>query len=144
MEQKLKCVLLIDDDDATNFLNKMVIESAGIAENIHTTLNGKEALEYLTNTGKFENSTAYYPHPDLIFLDINMPVMDGWEFMHEYQKLDEKQKKNKMIVMLTTSLNPDDKYKASLIDEITDFISKPLLLDSLKDLTEKYFPENIG
>lgn len=144
MKQKLKCVLLIDDDDATNFLNKMVIESAGIAENIHTTLNGKEALEYLTNTDKFENGDVIYPQPYLIFLDINMPVMDGWEFMHEYQKLDEKQKKNKVIVMLTTSLNPDDKTKASLIHEINDFMSKPLLLESLKDLTEKYFPENIG
>lgn len=142
MKQRLKCILLIDDDEATNFINKMIIENLDIAEHIQVAWNGKEALEYLTNTGMFENENARYPQPDLIFLDINMPVMDGWEFMKEYHKLDENKKGNKIIVMLTTSINPDDEIKASLISEITDFKSKPIFSESLEELAKKYFPEN--
>lgn len=141
MDQKLKCVLLIDDDEATNFLNKMSIENSGIAEHIQVVWNGQEALEYLTNTGKFRDENAAYPQPDLIFLDINMPVMDGWEFMNEYHKLKENQKGNKVIVMLTTSINPDDKLKASLIPEITDFKNKPLFPDNLEEIVKEYFHE---
>lgn len=144
MKQRLKCILLIDDDEATNFINKMIIENLDIAEHVQVAWNGKEALEYLTNTGMFENENenARYPQPDLIFLDINMPVMDGWEFMNEYHKLDENKKGNKMIVMLTTSINPDDEIKASLISEITDFKSKPIFSEGLEELVKKYFPKN--
>jgi CheY-like chemotaxis protein len=95
--------------------------------------------DYLFINTNLENTT--YPQPDLIFLDINMPVMDGWEFMQVYHKLDENKKGNKVIVMLTTSINPDDKLKASLISEITDFKSKPLFPDNLEELVKKYFPE---
>lgn len=144
MNQKFKCVLLVDDDDATNFLNKIFIENSGIAEHIQVAWNGEEALEYITNTGMYENKNANFPKPDLIFLDINMPVMDGWEFMQEYHKLDEKQKENIVIIMLTTSTNPDDKTKAASFSEISDFRSKPLLAETLEEIERKYFPENFS
>src|SRR5436190_13327624 len=132
MEKKLNCVLLIDDDFATNFINKTVINKAGVAEHIEIALNGKEALDYLTNQGKFE-SEEKYPKPELILLDINMPVMDGWEFIEAYQNLSAEQKGDIIIVMLTSSFNPDDRSKANQFTEISDFRNKILTMDVLNN-----------
>ena len=74
MEKKLNCVLLVDDDNGTNFINRMIIEEAGIADGIEIALNGREAIEYLTGKGKYEKKGSKNPQPDLILLDINMPV----------------------------------------------------------------------
>jgi CheY-like chemotaxis protein len=140
--KKLNCILLVDDDEATNFFNQMVIKKAGIAEHIETVLNGKEAIDYLTNSGKFENREPY-PQPELIFLDINMPVMDGWDFLENYRKLNENEKGQKIIVMLTTSLNPDDATRAKAITEITDFKSKPLFAEAINEVIRQYFPDRL-
>src|SRR5215212_10175209 len=101
MERKLNCVLLIDDDEPTNFFNQIIIENTGCAEEIKTAQSGQEALEYLTNISGSDKS---FPCPDLIFLDINMPAMNGWEFLEKYRTLDGHLKGKVMIVMLTTSL----------------------------------------
>ncbi|MEO9893740.1 response regulator [Aurantibacter sp.] len=134
MNPLLKTVLLVDDDEATNFIHKMVIKNMNCTENIVIKENGIEALDYLTTAvdGK-------YPQPDLIFLDINMPAMDGWEFLEEYKDLDENQLAKTVIVMLTTSLNPDDKNRAQEINGITGFMSKPLTEELLEELLSKYF-----
>ena len=93
MDKPLKLILLVDDDEATNFLHKIMINDAGCAQGIHVAKNGKEAIEYLTNAieGK-------YPQPDLIFLDINMPVMNGWEFLDEFEQI--KNQINKKLITL--------------------------------------------
>lgn len=87
MTKKVKCILLIDDDEPTNFLHKIVISDSGRAEKVVEVQSGFEALDYLE---KMEDGK--YPQPDLIFLDINMPAMNGWEFLEEYDKLDEGKK----------------------------------------------------
>ncbi|MCF4101662.1 response regulator [Gillisia sp. M10.2A] len=132
MKRKLNCILLVDDDDAANFIHKRIIQMADCAEHVAVALNGEDALEYLTTK---ENGD--YPKPDLIFLDINMPIMNGWEFLEEYEKLEQEQKGGELIVMLTTSINPDDIEKAKRIEHITDFHSKPLDLESLNEILEK-------
>lgn len=140
MKTKLNCVLLIDDDEATNFINQMVIKRAGITDTIEVALNGREALEFLTNSGKHEKETEHpFPQPMLILLDINMPVMDGWEFLEAYHKLPESQKAEIVIVMLTTSLNPDDTQRAAEISEISGFRSKPLTIELVEDIMRKHF-----
>ncbi|WMN10744.1 response regulator [Marivirga salinae] len=138
MKKKLNYVLLVDDDEATNYLNKMIIEERGCAEEIIIVENGLEALKFLTNkrNGKF-------PQPDLIFLDINMPLMDGWEFLEEYKKLEENQKSKVIIVMLTTSINPDDKEKAHNHQEIQNYENKPLDEQKLERVLKEYFPDHI-
>lgn len=130
MKQKLNTILLIDDDEPTNFLSRMLIEEAHCAEHIQIADSGKVALDYLSNGN---NS------PDLIFLDINMPAMNGWEFLEKYRELEKVKQGKIIIIMLTTSLNPDDKIKAGQIPEIAGFEIKPLSSELIDRIIEKYF-----
>ncbi len=132
MDNNLNCILLIDDDEAVNFIHNRVIQKSGCAQEVAISRNGQEAIDFLTTMvdGK-------YPQPDLIFLDINMPVMNGWEFLEEYTKLEKEQKGKEIIVMLTTSLNPDDEEMARKAGNIDDFHSKPLSLEDLNKILEK-------
>ena len=138
MDKPIKLILLVDDDEATNFLHKIMINDAGCAQGIHVAKNGKEAIEYLTNAieGK-------YPQPDLIFLDINMPVMNGWEFLDEYQKLSDEQKAKMVLVMLTTSINPDDYEKSKDYPDVAGFRNKPLSADLIKEIVQEHFNDNL-
>jgi CheY-like chemotaxis protein len=135
MEPILNCVLLIDDDDATNFYHKVVINKVGCAKQIVAVQNGKAALEYLKST---ENGD--HPQPDLIFLDINMPAMNGWEFLEEYKLLDEDHRAKVIMIMLTTSLNPADQEKANSISDVNGFLNKPLTREAMKELLNEHFP----
>jgi CheY-like chemotaxis protein len=134
MNRKLNCILLIDDDEPTNFLHKFVIEKTGFAEKCVTVQNGQEALDYLKR-----EEDGKYPQPDLIFLDINMPRMNGWEFLDEYEKLEKAQKGNIVVVMLTTSLDPSDKEKAEKKIGINEFMSKPLTAENVEEIIKRYF-----
>ncbi|MDB5256125.1 MAG: response regulator [Chitinophagaceae bacterium] len=134
-KKKLQCVLLIDDDEVTNFLNRRVIEYSKIAEHVEVKLNGQEALDFLTDKQTTDNSLL----PCLILLDINMPVMDGWEFMQEYTKEALDQKKNMNIVMLSTSTNPDDIKRAASLPFVKAFKSKPLTSEVLEEILTNYF-----
>ncbi len=136
MEKKLNCVLLIDDDEPTNFINKFIIEQSGLTNKVHVAQSGKEALHLLLSK---HNDNVVFPCPDLIFLDINMPAMDGWEFLEQYRMLSSIQKGKIIIVMLTTSLNPDDELKAKEFTEIAAFRNKPLTQQILESVIEKHF-----
>ena len=138
MENKLNCVLLIDDDEATNVVNKMIVGQMDCAEKVEIAYNGQEALDFLKSS-----SGGKHPQPDLIILDINMPVMDGWEFLEEYQKLNQEQLGRVVITMLTTSLDPRDREKAENMGRINDFLNKPLSRDTLQRIIESYFPEKV-
>ena len=138
--KKLNSILLIDDDIATNFISKMLIKKAGITDHIETTSNGKQALDYLTNSGKYEKTDGIYPKPMLILLDINMPVIDGWEFAKAFSELEPNQKGEAIIVMLTSSINPDDKERAAKLHAITGFQNKILTMEALISIMNEYFP----
>jgi CheY-like chemotaxis protein len=140
MKPRLNCVLVIDDDEPTNYFNRMILESRGCAEHVKAVQTGKEALEYLTTAANEPYAGAgAYPCPDLILLDINMPAMDGWEFLERYRKLDEVQRGKIVIVMLTTSLYPDDITRARSIPEISAFENKPLTMDKLNKILQRHF-----
>jgi len=141
--KKLKSILLIDDDEATNFYNQLIIKEANITDTIYITLNGKEALNFLTSKGQYGSNNDTYPAPSLILLDINMPVMNGWSFIEEYKRLDDTQKAEIIVVILTTSLNPDDIFRAENYKEIKEFMNKPLTVDILMEIFEKHFKDKL-
>lgn len=125
--------MLVDDNPDDNFYHERVIKRSNSAEIVVSKQTGLDALEYL----KSEKDNNL--HPDLIFLDINMPGMNGWEFLEEYRKLDEKFKSRAIVVMLTTSENPDDKMKAETMNIASDFKTKPLTKEMLEEIVNKYF-----
>jgi CheY-like chemotaxis protein len=137
--KKLNCILLVDDDETTNFFNKHLLNKLGVADKIQVTQNGQDALDYLTNQGKYEGNQGGNPIPDLILLDINMPVMNGFEFLEAYNKLDEENKSKAVICMLTTSLHQNDMEKAESYDQLSDYLYKPLNADNINAVIEKYF-----
>lgn len=136
--KKFKSILLIDDDLATNEFHNIILNHADVTESIKTVFSGQEGLDYLTNSGKYKYNTENFPKPDLILLDINMPGMNGFEFIEKYKELKEKQMVNNVIVMLTSSINADDKEKALSISEISAFKSKPLSIAIAKELAHEY------
>ncbi len=135
MKKKLNCILLVDDDPDDNFFHQRIINKMEITHAIAVAKNGVEALEYLRK----ENQVI----PELIFLDINMPKMNGWEFLEQYKTLDEKQKARITIMMLTTSANPDDVAKANSIEEVTGIRTKPLSVEMLNEILNEHFQDYI-
>ncbi|MEM9820305.1 MAG: response regulator [Bacteroidota bacterium] len=138
MKKKLNSILLIDDDEATNYIHRIIIQDHGCCENIIFKYDGEAALNYLNSP-----TEKGFPNPDIIFLDINMPKLDGWGFLEEYQASSLGQDA-KIIVMLTTSPNQLDKERAERIDIISEFRNKPLTSKMLDELIEKYFNEEIS
>jgi CheY-like chemotaxis protein len=134
MKKTLHCIMLVDDDVDDNFFHERVIRNNYPAILVIIKQTAKEGLEYLKS--KKEDSNT---HPDLIFLDINMPRMNGWEFLDEYNKLEKQFQSHAVVVMLTTSGNPDDMTKAQLNNDVADYKTKPLTKEMLEEVIEKYF-----
>jgi len=133
MKKRLNCIMLVDDDEDDNYFHQIILRKMDIADHIEVAESGLEALEYLAK----ENEV-----PDIIFLDINMPGMDGWDFLDEYKKLNARQKTPVIIIMLTTSISPADKEKAEKLPEITSFQSKPMTPEMLNDILERHFSDD--
>ena len=131
--KKLNCILLIDDNPDDNFYHERIIRKSDVAHEVLAKTSAFEALSYLKNT------QTHAAPPDLILLDINMPGMNGWEFLMEYEKLDLALKSKAVVVMLTTSQNPDDKRKAESMPVVSDFKTKPLSKESLEEIIERFF-----
>lgn len=132
----LDCILLVDDDRATNFLNKRLLDKVGIADHIKISRNGMEAMDYLMNA--FEGQYGF-PIPELIFLDINMPLVNGWEFLERYEQMPEDFKRHITVLMLTTSLRQDDIEQAAKAPSVKGFIHKPLTEKEIRRVLDENF-----
>lgn len=129
---KLRSILLVDDDPIANFLHELLIEEMGITSELTIAKDGKEALEKISNCNSLKS------FPDLILLDINMPGMNGFDFLREFTKMNLEEKKLIKIVMLTSSMATQDLEKAKEFN-VNGYIPKPLKYDSIKRIISKYF-----
>ncbi len=131
MISKRPLIAIIDDDDIQHYLLTRIIDGHNLAESILTFLDGEKALQFLA-----DNSSTNENIPDIIFLDNNMPIMDGWQFLEEYPSLECKIKKKVHIFMASSSVNPEDIERARNINQISGYIEKPITLDKLKGVID--------
>ncbi len=131
-EKKYRTVMLIDDNEIDNLINQKMIEAAAIADNIYTYTGAKSAIEFLKNMEKLD--VAEQVLPDVIFLDIDMPLMDGFQFLDEFEKLTNVAKKKSKIVILTSSINPQDFNRSKKYENVKLYLNKPLSHESIVKL----------
>ncbi len=128
-----KAVMLIDDNDIDNFINEKIIKDCYFAENVYIHSNTNSALAFLKKMLQTNNLTKELI-PAYIFLDINMPIMDGFYFLEEFEKLPTELKSFIKITMLTPSSNLLDVEKALKYKQVLSFLHKPLTESDLENL----------
>lgn len=130
----LETILCIDDDPITLMLCKMVITKALFSNEIATAKNGEEALNYFTN---IKNNNSKNSKPQLIFLDLNMPVMGGWEFLESFTTDEYSEFHDTKIIILSSTIDPEDIEKSKKYSMVIDFLSKPISKEMLEYLKNK-------
>ena len=136
--QKLTCALLVDDDQTTNYLNQLLLKRLQVTDKILVALNGQEALDLL----RIHCQEATPDCPALILLDVKMPVMDGFAFLEAYDRLPLPEKQAIIIVMLTTSLHPQDVHRVQQLN-IAGFLNKPLTEAKINDVLKNHFNRHL-
>ena len=136
MMKKLRSILLIDDSEADNFIHSRRFVRMDIAEEVVVRNDGRQGLDYL-HTPLPDGS---FPRPDLLFLDINMPVMDGWQFLDEYSNLPVNRRATVTVAMLTSSVGDSDYSRAYSYPAVDAHEAKPLSKDKLRSLLQQFFP----
>ena len=126
-------ILLVDDDDICLFINRRVLELSGYCSSTNAASNGKKALEILNST-----TTGAIPVPDIIFLDLDMPLMNGIAFLEAYQDLDYPYKDRIAIVLLTSSLLDTDRIYAMSLG-VSHYLQKPFTLAAFHSTIQVLF-----
>ena len=124
-------VMLVDDNDTDNFISKRIIEITEFSSNVIVKNSGKSALDYLV-----ENKESPDAIPDIIFLDINMPIVDGFVFLYEYEKFSNSVKDKCRVIILSSSDNKRDIDKIVNNDFVIKFVTKPLTEKTLEEIKE--------
>lgn len=132
---KYHSVMLIDDNEIDNLINQKMVEAARLSDYIYTHTGAKSAIEFLKNIEQLEKDVVERVLPDVIFLDIDMPLMDGFQFLEEFNKLKDTTIKKCKIIMLTSSINPQDVSKSKKYEAVKKYLNKPLSQESLMDLS---------
>jgi CheY-like chemotaxis protein len=130
----LEHVLIVDDDHVNNFICENIILKTGFSKNVTSFSNAEDSLIYLRKL----QSESENP-PDLIFLDINMPDINGWAYLEEFKKLKGSKTGEIPIIMLSSSIYKDDKSRSLSYDSVVDFVSKPISKTVLENISNSHF-----
>ncbi len=128
---QVKLIALVDDDEVHQFTLKKQIEFTKLAEEVRIFPDGEEAILFFE-----ENAANPEMLPDVLFLDINMPIMDGWDFTSQYIQIKEALSKETAIFMVSSSIREEDIRRAKNIPEIADYIVKPISSQTLMNLIQ--------
>jgi CheY-like chemotaxis protein len=144
--KKLKNIVLVDDDSISNIMNEMVIKEMGVAEEVVTCKNGHEALQFV------ESSFAHHSREDdrpadttnLILLDLNMPGMDGFEFLEEFSKLKKTDRESTPIVIILSSSSHERDVEKAINYKISGYLTKPLTQAKIKAIIDRFAYNDIN
>lgn len=125
--------MVIDDDAVHNMVCTLTIQKSGLSESVNSYTSAADALDIIK--GLIERGG---PLPDVIFLDINMPVMDGWAFLEAFEQLPYEPRQHTQVYMLSSSLYPEDIQRAKSYSTITEYITKPLTFSHLDQIKAQY------
>lgn len=129
-------ILLVDDSPDDNFFHQRAIKKSGIDAIVSVATDGEDAIKFLQSIESGQSG------PDLIFLDINMPRMTGWEFLDAYSTLPGNVLARAVVVMLTTSPHPEDEERAQRDKCISAFVNKPLTPEIMREMVERHVADN--
>jgi CheY-like chemotaxis protein len=127
--KKIETIAVIDDDDIYQFTAQRTFKTIDTIKKVYIFCDGKEAIDFFA-----DNLNDQDKLPDVIFLDLNMPIMDGWQFLKEYILLKPQIGKKIIIYVVSSSMNPDDLLKAKSISEVHDYIVKPITVDKFRKI----------
>ena len=134
--KKLSSTLIIDDDPITVFLHKRLIEIFGVSHQIEVAQSGEEALQLIWHYIKTQNDDKI---PQLIFVDLNMPFMDGFEFLEAYERLNFENKDSVVVSVLTSSFSPNDINRVKEYPVVDHYIVKPLTEEKVMGIMQEHF-----
>ncbi len=129
LNKPIDLVMLVDDNDTDNFISRRIIEITNFASKVEIKNSGKSALEHLEKNKDNTNNL-----PDYIFLDINMPIVDGFVFLYEFEKFNTNLKNKCKVIILSSSDNKRDIDKIVNNENVIKFITKPLTENALEEI----------
>lgn len=130
---KCTAVMLIEDNEIDNYISDRILKTSGFTKNVLTHTSVKSALEFLKNLESLKSPSSVLV-PNYILLDLNLPILDGFHFLEEFETFSAPIKSQIKIVILTCSLNPSDLERAKKYEYVVDYFSKPLLKEDLLKL----------
>jgi CheY-like chemotaxis protein len=130
---KYNYVMLLDDNELDNFINQKTIEATHFSNKVYINTSSKSALEFLTNL-EISSSETVTIFPQVFFIDINMPMIDGFQFIENFKNKFPDKFTSLKIVILTSSVSPIDKEKALKISKNITFLNKPLTKEALNQI----------
>jgi CheY-like chemotaxis protein len=133
-------VLLIDDDEINNMICTKIISKNDFATNVVACSSARQGLKYLQDA----LADGAIPLPTVIFLDINMPVMNGWDFLDQYKQLSGLADKGIVLIMLSSSSSANDLSRAQGYPQVSDYITKPLTAAHLQHVRDRFFKDTGG
>lgn len=131
-------ILCVDDDSISLTISKLLLKRTGFTNDVVTAVDGSDALDYFKDLFA-TSSQPVDVSPSLILLDINMPVMNGWEFLEAYIPLFADKLPNTKVIILSSTIDPEDFSRAKKFPVVAQFVSKPLSVENLAELKENEF-----